>query len=98
MRKRAVQGDCSICCEKMGCDDNEDEDEDDDENNYEDDDEDEEDEEDDDDDDEYDEEEGELVWCKDGCGQSVHKDCFETWKKECEDRGRAATCVNCRTQ
>jgi hypothetical protein len=38
-----------------------------------------------------------LVWCKDGCGRSVHEDCFETWREECIRGGSAATCVMCRT-
>lgn len=41
------------------------------------------------------EEEG-TVWCKDGCGQSVHKICFEIWREHCADAGRDATCVLCR--
>jgi hypothetical protein len=39
-----------------------------------------------------------LVWCKSGCGRTVHKTCFDTWKTACLDRGAAATCVICRTQ
>lgn len=38
----------------------------------------------------------ELVWCKSGCGRSVHKDCFEVWQRECIRGGRAATCIHCR--
>ncbi|EUC39517.1 hypothetical protein COCMIDRAFT_111359 [Bipolaris oryzae ATCC 44560] len=41
-------------------------------------------------------EEGGTVWCKDGCGKSVHKTCFEVWQGHCADAGRDATCVMCR--
>jgi hypothetical protein len=37
-----------------------------------------------------------LVWCKDSCGQSVHQQCFDGWKRQCVADGRAATCVSCR--
>jgi len=40
----------------------------------------------------------ELVWCKAGCGKSVHKECFEVWKGECVRAGRATTCIHCRTR
>lgn len=39
-----------------------------------------------------------LVWCKSGCGRTVHKTCFDTWKTACLDREAAVTCVMCRTQ
>ena len=38
-----------------------------------------------------------LVWCKSGCGRTVHQDCFETWKKACEEGDRVVTCGVCRT-
>ncbi|XP_014562465.1 hypothetical protein COCVIDRAFT_10920 [Bipolaris victoriae FI3] len=41
-------------------------------------------------------EEEETVWCKDGCGKSVHRVCFEVWEWHCADAGRDATCVLCR--
>jgi hypothetical protein len=37
-----------------------------------------------------------LVWCKDGCGNSVHTLCFDVWQTHCLDSGRRATCVLCR--
>lgn len=38
-----------------------------------------------------------LVWCKSGCGRTVHQDCFETWEKACQDGDRTVTCGICRT-
>jgi len=35
-----------------------------------------------------------IVWCKEGCGNNLHKDCFEQWKKS--KRGSKVTCVYCR--
>ncbi len=46
--------------------------------------------------------EGELLaarvvgWCKKGCGRNVHAECFGGWKRECEEGGRAVSCVLCR--
>jgi len=37
-----------------------------------------------------------LVWCKNGCGRSVHKVCFLVWMRECVLHERAVTCVYCR--
>jgi hypothetical protein len=39
---------------------------------------------------------GTLVWCKSGCGKSVHKECFEVWRQSCVRARKAATCVYCR--
>jgi len=39
-----------------------------------------------------------LVWCKNSCGQNVHRECFNSWKEHCDAaRGKVATCVHCRT-
>ncbi|CBX91372.1 hypothetical protein LEMA_P068800.1 [Plenodomus lingam JN3] len=38
----------------------------------------------------------ELVWCRSGCGQSIHKSCFEAWRTQCETNGRDLTCSTCR--
>ena len=35
-------------------------------------------------------------WCKDGCGQSVHKDCMDTWKAYCVTNGKVVSCTMCR--
>ncbi|CAB4401159.1 unnamed protein product [Rhizophagus irregularis] len=35
-----------------------------------------------------------IVWCKEGCGNNLHKDCFEQWKRS--KRGDKVTCVYCR--
>jgi hypothetical protein len=58
VRRRSVEGDCSVCREDL--------------------------------------KEGETVWCKAGCGKSVHEKCFEGWRREREGRGREATCTDCR--
>ncbi|KAF2029455.1 hypothetical protein EK21DRAFT_67485 [Setomelanomma holmii] len=39
-----------------------------------------------------------LVWCKSGCGRSVHRDCFDAWEASCTEGERATTCVYCRTR
>jgi hypothetical protein len=39
-----------------------------------------------------------LVWCKCGCGKSVHTECFEEWRKTCVGARTAAKCVNCRRE
>jgi protein tyrosine phosphatase len=39
-----------------------------------------------------------LTWCKDGCGKSVHKHCFDVWKTQCQNRRTDATCVMCRVR
>jgi hypothetical protein len=39
-----------------------------------------------------------LVWCKSGCGRSVHRECFEAWETSCAQESRAATCTHCRTR
>ena len=43
-------------------------------------------------------EDEELEWCKDGCGQSVHKSCADTWAACCIDGGKKPTCTSCRTE
>jgi hypothetical protein len=35
-------------------------------------------------------------WCKDGCGQSVHKECMDTWKAYCLTNRNAVSCTMCR--
>ncbi|CAB4392583.1 unnamed protein product [Rhizophagus irregularis] len=35
-----------------------------------------------------------IVWCIEGCGNNLHKDCFEQWKKS--KNGDKVTCVYCR--
>eukprot|EP01135_Chromosphaera_perkinsii_P004479 Nk52_evm3s284 gene=Nk52_evmTU3s284 len=37
-----------------------------------------------------------VVYCKRGCGNNVHLDCFNRWKKSL--RGKTATCCMCRTE
>ncbi|KAH7092507.1 hypothetical protein FB567DRAFT_239378 [Paraphoma chrysanthemicola] len=39
-----------------------------------------------------------IVWCKSGCGKSVHRECFEAWQASCVQESRAATCTHCRTR
>ncbi|KAH9862739.1 hypothetical protein J1614_010832 [Plenodomus biglobosus] len=39
----------------------------------------------------------ELVWCRSGCGRSIHKSCFGAWRTQCEKDGRDLTCSICRT-
>jgi hypothetical protein len=41
--------------------------------------------------------EGATAWCKDGCGKSVHKECFDGWKTHCVAAGRDVMCVSCQT-
>lgn len=43
----------------------------------------------------FDEEHNELVWCKSGCGNNMHKDCFEQWAKS--QGVQTVKCVYCRT-
>ena len=43
-------------------------------------------------------ESSDLVWCKEGCGRSVHRECFEIWRNECEASRRVLRCIMCRTQ
>lgn len=38
----------------------------------------------------------ELVWCKSGCGKSVHKSCMEVWRETCVGRNVGMTCMRCR--
>ncbi|KAF1846212.1 uncharacterized protein K460DRAFT_367028 [Cucurbitaria berberidis CBS 394.84] len=38
----------------------------------------------------------ELVWCKFGCGRSVHRECFKAWQNQCVTRNREVTCIICR--
>jgi hypothetical protein len=33
-----------------------------------------------------------LVWCKAVCGQSLHRECFETWRQMCSESGRRLRC------
>lgn len=37
----------------------------------------------------------ELVWCKqaNGCGHSVHLDCFAPWRRQAQESGEVLTCV-----
>lgn len=35
-----------------------------------------------------------IIWCKEGCGNNVHRACFEIWKKS--KHGGQVTCVWCR--
>ncbi|CAB4376157.1 unnamed protein product [Rhizophagus irregularis] len=35
-----------------------------------------------------------IVWCRQGCGNNLHKDCFEQWKRS--RYGGRVTCVYCR--
>ena len=37
-----------------------------------------------------------LVWCKTGCGRTVHESCFQSWEDECRQSGRSVTCGLCR--
>ena len=37
-----------------------------------------------------------LVWCKSGCGRSVHKECFDAWDTQCRENFLATSCVLCR--
>ncbi|KAF2247484.1 hypothetical protein BU26DRAFT_520627 [Trematosphaeria pertusa] len=39
-----------------------------------------------------------LVWCKDSCGRTVHKGCFEQWRAECIADRRRTTCTICRAE
>ncbi|TFK60764.1 hypothetical protein BDN72DRAFT_890276 [Pluteus cervinus] len=38
-----------------------------------------------------------VVWC-DECGNAVHKECFEQWKRTARTSGKQLTCVYCRAQ
>ncbi|RHZ59324.1 hypothetical protein Glove_364g8 [Diversispora epigaea] len=38
-----------------------------------------------------------LVWCKNGCGNNLHKDCFSQWKKS-KSAYDKVTCVYCRIE
>jgi hypothetical protein len=40
----------------------------------------------------------EFVWCKGGCGKSMHTSCFEKWVATCARGGRTITCPNCLVQ
>jgi hypothetical protein len=37
-----------------------------------------------------------LVWCKDGCGRTVHRDCFQEWQAHLDNSETSATCAFCR--
>ncbi|CAG8610655.1 16358_t:CDS:2 [Funneliformis caledonium] len=37
-----------------------------------------------------------IVWCQEGCGNNLHKDCFEQWKKSKRGGSGKVTCVYCR--
>ncbi|KAF1978959.1 hypothetical protein BU23DRAFT_549649 [Bimuria novae-zelandiae CBS 107.79] len=38
-----------------------------------------------------------LVWCKSGCGRTVHGACWERWKHTQQADGREGSCAMCRT-
>jgi hypothetical protein len=38
----------------------------------------------------------ELIWCRNSCGQSVHQECFDSWREHCVANARSVTCVACR--
>lgn len=40
----------------------------------------------------------ELQWCKDGCGQNVHKACMDTWTEHCNADAEMARCTMCRAE
>lgn len=40
--------------------------------------------------------EDETVWCKNGCGRTVHRQCFEHWRDACQTEGLTAPCGICR--
>lgn len=37
-----------------------------------------------------------TIWCKYGCGHSVHSECFDQWKETQEKQASTPTCVYCR--
>jgi hypothetical protein len=39
----------------------------------------------------------EIIWCRSGCGRSVHASCFEGWRTQCTGQEQSLTCVLCRT-
>jgi hypothetical protein len=39
-----------------------------------------------------------LMWCSDGCGNSVHGECFEKWAESCERDRKKVTCAVCRVE
>jgi hypothetical protein len=39
-----------------------------------------------------------LVWCRNSCGRTVHRACFEAWEVECTAGGREPTCGLCRAE
>ncbi|KAF2748459.1 hypothetical protein M011DRAFT_476469 [Sporormia fimetaria CBS 119925] len=40
----------------------------------------------------------EVVWCKAGCGRSVHKTCFQAWRMVPRGRADEVTCPMCRAE
>ncbi|GJD11733.1 hypothetical protein Gasu2_58610 [Galdieria sulphuraria] len=38
-----------------------------------------------------------ILYCKWGCGNAVHKDCFDKWSCSKVEAGQEVTCVYCRT-
>ncbi|GJQ14242.1 hypothetical protein GpartN1_g6033.t1 [Galdieria partita] len=38
-----------------------------------------------------------ILYCKWGCGNAVHKDCFDKWSSAKVEAGQEVTCVYCRT-
>lgn len=38
-----------------------------------------------------------ILYCKWGCGNAVHKDCFDKWSASKVEAGQEVTCVYCRT-
>lgn len=43
----------------------------------------------------FDPDNNEIVWCKAGCGNNMHKSCFSAWQNS--QRGQEVRCVYCRT-
>jgi hypothetical protein len=39
----------------------------------------------------------EVIWCRSGCGRSVHASCFDNWRTQCTEQEQSLTCVLCRT-
>lgn len=42
--------------------------------------------------------ERELQWCKDGCGQNVHRECMDAWGAHCVANASNASCTMCRAE
>jgi hypothetical protein len=37
-----------------------------------------------------------LVWCEEGCGNNMHKKCFDVWAATKRSNAATITCVYCR--